>query len=154
MENHNMQGLRILATVVCLIIAVTGRAETVLYKYTDEAGQVYFTDRPPADVQTEQITIQVQSFEGQATIFDHNPIESRPESITIYTADWCRVCHRAKKYMDDKGYQYIERDIEKHARARREFDRLGGKGVPVILVGKKRMNGFSPGKLEQMLADN
>lgn len=147
-----MQGLRIFATVVCLAIAGSGQAETTLYKYTDEAGQVYFTDRPPVDVQTEQITIRVQSFEGQARIFDHNPIEAQPEAITIYTADWCRVCHRAKKYMDDKGYQYIERDIENNPRARREFDRMGGKGVPVILVGNKRMDGFSAGQLEQLVA--
>jgi hypothetical protein len=34
-------------------------------------------------------------------------------------------------------------DIEKNRMARKEFDRLSGRGVPLILVGGSRMSGFS-----------
>lgn len=43
-----------------------------------------------------------------------------------------------------------EYDIEKDAQARREYDALGARGVPVILVGKKRMNGFSAAGFEKL----
>lgn len=149
-----MQGPCILIAMIGMLMFGHVSADTILYKYTDEDGRVYFTDRPPVDAQAEQITIRVQSFDGEATVTEHANAAARPETITIYTADWCRICHRAKDYMKEKGYSFRERDIEKSRSAKLEFDRLGGKGVPVILVGGKRMNGFSPGKLEQLLADN
>lgn len=36
-----------------------------------------------------------------------------------------------------------ELDIEKSGKVRKDYDRLGARGVPLILVGNKRMNGFS-----------
>ncbi|MFT5117234.1 MAG: hypothetical protein ACI9NY_000763 [Kiritimatiellia bacterium] len=48
------------------------------------------------------------------------------------------------------GRSCCEYDIEKNARAKRHYDALGGKGVPVILMGKKRMNGFSPQGFDRM----
>ncbi|MFT5419606.1 MAG: glutaredoxin-like YruB-family protein [Candidatus Endobugula sp.] len=62
----------------------------------------------------------------------------------MYSTAWCGYCKKARKYFTSKGIAFIEYDIEKNARAKRDYDALGGKGVPVILVGKKRMNGFSP----------
>lgn len=149
-----MQGPRILIAMIGMLMLGDISADTVFYKYTDEDGRVYFTDRPPVDAHTEQITIRVQSWDGEATVTEHTQAGDRTETITIYTADWCRICHRAKDYMKEKGYPFRERDIEKSRSAKLEFDRLGGKGVPVILVGDKRMNGFSPGTLEQLQADN
>ena len=37
------------------------------------------------------------------------------------------------------------------AEARSEYDRLGARGVPVILVGRQRMDGYDQGRLESML---
>jgi len=48
----------------------------------------------------------------------------------------------------------MEYDIEKMPSKQREFKRLGGKGVPLITVGKQKMSGFSATRLESMLAQN
>lgn len=37
----------------------------------------------------------------------------------------------------------VEYDVEKSSKGKRDFKRLGGTGVPIILVGQKRLNGFS-----------
>lgn len=37
----------------------------------------------------------------------------------------------------------MEYDIEKNALAKIQYDAMGASGVPVILVGGRRMNGFS-----------
>jgi hypothetical protein len=34
-------------------------------------------------------------------------------------------------------------DVESSAKAKREYDAMGGQGVPITLVGESRMNGFS-----------
>jgi hypothetical protein len=41
--------------------------------------------------------------------------------------------------------------VEASDSARREFASLGGRGVPVILVGSQRMDGYNAGRLEAML---
>ncbi len=72
--------------------------------------------------------------------------------MVMYTTSWCGVCKRARNYLTAEGIEFSEYDIEKSRKGKREFDRLGGKGVPVILVGKQRMNGFSKEKFAQLYA--
>ena len=57
----------------------------------------------------------------------------------------------ALKYMDSEGIPYKEYDIDESSKGRRDYKKLNGKGVPIILVGDQRMNGFSPKRLLAML---
>jgi glutaredoxin len=68
----------------------------------------------------------------------------RGKKVVMYSAPWCAACKGAKRFFREKGIPFREMDIQKSRLARREFDRLNGRGVPLILVGDKRMNGFSP----------
>jgi hypothetical protein len=43
-------------------------------------------------------------------------------------------------------------DIEASESGRREFGQYGGSGVPLIIVGERRMRGFDPGAMDQLLA--
>jgi hypothetical protein len=47
--------------------------------------------------------------------------------------------------------RYEERDVEKSPDARAEFERLGGRGVPLIMVGTEKMDGFNEQRLNQIL---
>jgi hypothetical protein len=42
--------------------------------------------------------------------------------------------------------------VENSDAAAREFKRLGGSGVPLIVVGNKTMSGFNPQSFESLLA--
>ena len=53
------------------------------------------------------------------------------------------MCKKARRYFNDNNISFTEYDIDKDPKAQARFDALEGKGVPVILVGKRRMNGFS-----------
>ena len=33
-------------------------------------------------------------------------------SVTIYSASWCVPCQTAKKWIDDKGIEYIEKQVD------------------------------------------
>jgi glutaredoxin-like YruB-family protein len=72
--------------------------------------------------------------------------------IQMYTTDWCGVCKRAKRYMNQHGIAYTEYDVEKDAARAEEFRLLGGRGVPLILVGSQVMHGFNQEELEQLRA--
>ena len=57
---------------------------------------------------------------------------------------------KAKHYFKSKGIRFTEFDVEKSAKGKREFNKLGGGGVPIILVGSRRMNGFSVESFEKL----
>lgn len=61
----------------------------------------------------------------------------------MYSTSWCGYCKKAKQYFKKNNITFTEYNIEKNAKAKREYKKMGATGVPVILVGKKRMNGFS-----------
>jgi glutaredoxin len=68
----------------------------------------------------------------------------------MYSARWCGVCKQARRYFRDHRVPFQEHDIETSDKGRRNFNRLGGRGVPLILVGDRRMRGFSAGRFEQL----
>ena len=63
----------------------------------------------------------------------------------IYSTDWCGYCKMAKQYLDQKGVEYVEKNIEQDKAA---HDELMAKidndfrGVPVIDIGGKIILGF------------
>ena len=76
--------------------------------------------------------------------------EAKNKRVVMYSAAWCGVCKTAKKYFTEKKIAYSEYDIDTNPKAKADFDKMGGRGVPVILVGSRRMNGFSAGGFEQL----
>ena len=73
-------------------------------------------------------------------------------SVVMYATAWCPYCAKARAYFARQGIAYVEYDIEKSAAVNAEFKRLGGRGVPLILVGTQKMSGFSEQGLEALLA--
>jgi glutaredoxin len=68
----------------------------------------------------------------------------------MYATDWCPHCARAREHFRKNGIDYVEHDIEKSPQARSEHQRLGGRGVPLILVGEQRMNGFNAARFDAL----
>ncbi len=123
-----------------------------VYKWVDENGQIHYSDQP-IDDQAEALSIQVLSLETASEIQDQDVVSVTGGGVKIYTATWCTWCEHAKTYMRSKGIAFNEYDVENSVIGRQEYKRLKGKGVPIILVGNQRMDGFSPDRLDQMLAN-
>ena len=119
-----------------------------LYKWVDENGKVHYGDNPPENVKLKTITGKVSSYSGVSVepfVFDPSIISKRKRSRTVimYSTSWCKYCKQAARYFRQKKIPFKEYDIEKSARAAKEYKKLRGRGVPLILVGDKRMQGFS-----------
>jgi glutaredoxin len=133
-----------------------------VYKWTGPDGRTHYGDRPPADSKKEELRIGVQSFGGPAEVDTWTQIlkrapavdTSKPASsaVTMFSTSWCPHCKRAKDYFARKGVAYREVDIEASEAGSREFKAYGGQGVPLIIVGDKRMRGFSAETMDRMLA--
>lgn len=68
----------------------------------------------------------------------------------MYSTKWCGVCKKAKAYFQANQIPFREYDIEESQRARKQFEKYNGKGVPLILVGKQKMSGFSTASFERI----
>lgn len=76
-----------------------------------------------------------------------NPIDSSglvASDVVMYGTSWCTYCASARSFLQQAGIPYTEYDIEKSPRAQREYDRIGGRGVPVFKVGRVVIQGYDP----------
>lgn len=72
-------------------------------------------------------------------------------AVTLYMTPSCGYCARARQLLDSRGIQYTERDIEDPVVAA-EWRALGGQGVPLLIVGQTRVQGFDQARIEAALA--
>ena len=79
---------------------------------------------------------------------------AKPPRITLYSTSRCPNCRRLKQWLLQHKLRFQEFDIERNQRAFREFQRLGSRGVPVLLVDKQRIDGFDPKRLQKVLRDH
>ncbi len=118
-----------------------------MYKWVDDQGRVHYSDKPQAGSQ-------VLKTKGRLSSYDSISYEtlnknfsgyasSKKQKIVMYSTTWCGYCKMAKKYFVENKIHFVEYDIEKNAKAKRAYDTLGGRGVPVLVAGNRRMNGFS-----------
>ena len=133
--------------VLCFAFTVQpARAE--IYKVIGADGKVSYTDKEPPRDSGKTEKLKIQTYAGTPAVSAYNGSVKR---VTILSAQWCGVCTRAKAYMNSRKIAFEEWDIDKSEYALTKMNQLGAKGVPVILVGKQKMVGFSAETLEGMI---
>ncbi|MCY4044374.1 MAG: glutaredoxin family protein [Cellvibrionales bacterium] len=128
-----------MALIVSCILFFSLPAFAEVYKWVDDQGRVHFSDKQPGEKQVESLTLQPNLYTHQNASLSTPP----SDKVIMYSTAWCGYCKKARKYFSDNNIPFVEYDIEKNPRARREYDKIGGKGVPVIVYQNKHMNGFS-----------
>ena len=135
------------ATAACAL-AIDAGAQSV-FKWTDADGKVHFGDRAPVDADAEQMRL--QSYSDVEVTGAGKDFGAR--KVTLYTAEWCGICKNAKAHLRQRGVYFLEYDVEKSDTGKIDYRKLKAKGVPVILVGNQRMNGFNAAKLDKLLTN-
>jgi len=79
-------------------------------------------------------------------------MSTRPPRITLYSAPACSFCRQARAFLQSHKLHFQEFDVQRSSKARRQLERMGVRGVPVIMVGNQRLDGFQAGKLRQVLS--
>ncbi|MHC3826424.1 glutaredoxin family protein [Pseudomonas sp. G3-19] len=67
--------------------------------------------------------------------------------VVLYATDWCGYCKQTRRFLDSKGIPFKEFDIEKDAEARKAYEALGGRGIPLIDVNGTLIRGFDPDEI-------
>ncbi len=135
-------------------------ATAEIYRWVDDQGRIHFSDQPPLTQKSETIELpEITTYQG-VSVADMggavvneksaSKLKLNNKKVVMYSAEWCGVCTKAKKYFRKKKIPFTEYDIDKSKKARKDFKKMKATGVPVILVGKKRMNGFNAKKFEKL----
>jgi glutaredoxin len=61
----------------------------------------------------------------------------------LYTRRGCTHCQRAKAFLKARAIPFSELDVGVSPKARKALERLGARGLPTLVVGDQRLDGFS-----------
>ncbi|WP_298431586.1 glutaredoxin domain-containing protein [Geobacter sp.] len=159
--------IKTLLPIITLLLSFS-LAGAEMYQWVDENGAVTFKDTPPpASKKRRKVKVYndgdfdpppqpapaTRKAKGPAAASQPaNPKKERfTGTVEMYVTDWCGYCRRAENYLKSKGIPYVAYDIEKDSAARQRHKELGGRGVPLIIIGSNRISGFSQETLEYYL---
>lgn len=87
-----------------------------------------------------------------------NTIDCTPEiiaqkpDVVMLGAWWCTYCYQAKKYFQKNEIHYCEYDMENTTEGKKLYEKHGGGAVPILLIGKHKLSGYSEQQIERALA--
>ncbi len=138
-----------------------------MYQWVDENGVVTFKDTPPpVSKKKRKVKVYRESDFAPAPPVQPAPAQRAPApaaqtapsppvrftgTVELYVTSWCGYCKRAQSYLKSKDIPYVAYDIEKDSAAWQRHKDLGGHGVPLIVIGSNKMNGFSPESMDYYL---
>lgn len=74
------------------------------------------------------------------------------ETVTLFGTKSCGYCAAARRFFNNKKIRFQDLDVEESASAHQQFKSLGGRGVPLIVIGDEVLYGYSPQAIRAALA--
>ncbi|MFZ5653583.1 MAG: DUF4124 domain-containing protein [Pseudomonadota bacterium] len=133
-----------LATLLSGLLLAGAAGAGDIYRWTDAQGRVHFGDRPPAASVPSQVAPAPNLLESVPA----RPAAPRRE-VVLYSTQRCGFCRQARAHFRARGIPYTEYDVETTAQGRRDYRRMNGRGVPIILIDGQRMDGFSASRFDR-----
>ena len=134
-----VNSIKIILFITSILWVVNGSVGEV-YKWVDEQGKTHFSDQKPDEHDVEKLEFQINTY---TNVTFEDAFYDSGKKVVMYSTHWCGYCKKARKYFKRNKIPYTEYDIEKNNKARKRYNKMGARGVPVIIVGKKQMNGFT-----------
>lgn len=78
-------------------------------------------------------------------------MKTKQPHITLYSTAGCSHCRQLKQWLKQHQLGFLEMDVQRNARALKHFQRHGGRGVPLLLVGEHKIQGFHARRLPAQL---
>ncbi len=79
------------------------------------------------------------------------PAASNNKRVIMYSTNHCPACAMARQYFAKNGVRYEDINVEGNRTAYEEFRKLGGTGVPLIIIGDQKFLGFNSHALDVAL---
>lgn len=80
--------------------------------------------------------------------------ETQAVPVAMYMTEWCPVCRQARSWLDERGYNFVEHDIERDPRAAVYFVAVNPRGsVPTFEIDGRILIGFDPDQLSAAISE-
>ena len=148
-----MERYQFLMPLIFLALMHISPSHAQIYKWIDADGAVQFGDKKPLNNKSENINLKINTYKSvtiDPEILKGTKKTKRNKNVSMYSAAWCGICRKAKKYFNKNRIPYIEYDIDNDKAAKKRHKAMGATGVPVIFIGDRRMNGFSVASFERI----
>jgi glutaredoxin len=152
--------------------APTSAGKRVFYQWTDERGSVRFAQSldevPPAwrdragqvEVDTSKFQAIPAGSRAAARSAARTPLaraaaaEPRRDfhEVTVYTAPWCGWCRKTLAFLDQRGVDYVNKDIEADDDYADELaEKSGGRTIPFVEIDGTGIRGYNPREMAALL---
>ena len=148
-----MERYQVLIPILFLALMHITPSHAQIYKWIDADGEVQFGDKKPLNKKSENINLKINTYKSvtiDPEILKDTKKITKNKKVSMYSAAWCGICKKAKRYFNKNNIAYIEYDIDNDKAAKKRYKAMGATGVPVIFIGDRRMNGFSAASFERI----
>lgn len=73
------------------------------------------------------------------------------KEIIVFTSSTCPHCVSAKQFLNERGFKYVEKNVETDVMAANEMRARKLMGVPSFIIGNDTIVGLDKYKIEQLL---
>ena len=74
--------------------------------------------------------------------------------VVLYAMSTCPYCQKTRELLAENHVPYVEMDVVKSRLARQQYDEMGGRGVPIVVVGNTIIRGYNPDAVVAALYKN
>ncbi len=125
-------------------------AHADVYKWKDKNGQLHISDQRPSNLGMLPPSLKEIVVINVPTVAQHYPkgpidpklIHEKKPSY-LYTTKNCKPCDKVRKYLVENDVLFYEYDAVTTIKGFQDFESLGGRGVPLLIYGDKRIEGWS-----------
>ena len=71
--------------------------------------------------------------------------------VTVFSQPNCVPCRKVKAWLDNKGVDYIERDVTADAEAFNDLKNMGYNTTPVVVAGSDHWAGINLPKMKELI---
>ncbi|MCD2338810.1 glutaredoxin family protein [Ideonella azotifigens] len=71
-------------------------------------------------------------------------LQDQRTRVLVLGTQSCSFCKRARAYLDQRHIPYVFEDVQSSRSAAAKLAATGGGGVPVVIIGNRRIQGFWP----------
>ncbi len=139
------------------------------YQYEDASGRTHFVQSladVPSSARSRAKPLDVDSSrlirDDRATPAGARPAQrvragagsrfASNRDVVVYTTSWCGWCRKTVAWLDAKGVDYENRDIESDDAWRDELiEKTGSTSIPVVEIDGEIVRGFNPSGMTRLL---
>lgn len=96
---------------------------------------------------------QVERITKAVTVKRADSLPTDNDNIILYSSSRCDRCDDARAHFERSGIAYVEHDVQRSKQGKADYQTLGSPGVPILLIGDQRMNGWSESRFKRLYAD-